>query len=176
MRGAAVKGFGSYLSPTFSKRLLSSSKTDLFESKVFKISDGCDRNSSRSSILGKRAFFPTLPTELLLFSFTISLLVDDKLVAMTLEEPDHFSYFSSKALILCSKSIEGLHGDCKGDSSESDVLSLGPGDKGVSKIILPTSLGSGFTVVVLLLPPVKGGERNKLLLPFGDVEAARGDM
>lgn len=170
VRGVAVKGLGSYLSPTFSNRLLSSSKTDLFESRDFTISDGCDRNSSRSSIRGNLAFFPPLPPELLPLSFTASFTGADKLFPTTLEDPDHFSYFSSKARILCSRSIEGLHGEC-GDSSESEGLSLGPGDIGVSRTTPPTSRTSLRTA---LFPPLKGGERN-MFAPFGDVDAARGE-
>lgn len=172
VRVAEVNGLGSYLSPTFSSRLLSSSKTDLFERRDLTISDGCDRNSSRSSIRGSRAFLLPLPPELLLLSFTTSFAFEVKLFPTTLEEPDHFSYFSSKARIRCSKSIEGLHGEGRGDSSESEGLSRGPGDSGVSNTAPLTSLVSPR--MPTLVPPLKGGDLNRLA-PLGDVDAARGD-
>lgn len=172
VRGADVKGLGSYLSPTFSSRLLSSSKTDLFERRDLTISDGCDRNSSRSSILANRAFLFPPTAALFPLSLPVSFAGAGKLFPTTLEEPDHFSYFSSRARIRCSRSIEGLQGEGRGDSSESEGLSLGPGESGVSTTALPTSRESPLTPTTA--PPLKGGDLSKLA-PLGEVEAARGD-
>lgn len=172
MREAVLNGLGSYLSPTFSKRLLSSSKTDLLDNNDLTISDGCD-SFSRFNILGNRVFLFTVMPVVLPLSFTLSLAVVGKLFPTTLEDPDHFSYFSSKARIRCSKSIEGLHGEGSGDSSESEGLSLGPGERGVSTTALPTSLTSPRTFALDAVP-LNGGDRSRVA-PLGDVEAARGD-
>lgn len=68
--------------------------------------------------------------------------------------------------------MEGLQGEGRGDSSESEGLSRGPGESGVSTTALPTSRDS--PLLPNTAPPLNGGDLNKVA-PLGEVEAARGE-